>query len=647
MLPQPRSTRAPSALDVQVGEEYGPARGRLGHRPLRALPAPVDPAWSRPCLAIVAAFAAVLMAWGLARNGYANTYYASAVYAASKSWGSFFVNALDLSGYVTVDKTPLSVWLMALSARIFGFSSLSMLMPNALCGVASVLVLHNVVKRTLGPRVAILAALALALTPVTVVVSRFNNPDALLVLLLICSAWAVTRAIESGRTGHLVICGVLIGLAFNTKMLQAYVVAPAIAVAFLATAPGTPRRRLCQLAVSGGAMLAVSLLWVAAMMLISAGDRPWVGDTTANSWWQLVFGANGVARIGPGYTGPSAGGGTGLLRLFSEPTGAQIAWLMPLAAVGLAGGLWTTRRARRRDPGRGAFLLWGGWALVHFLIFSVALNIFHPYYSSAIAPAVAVLAASGLVMLWDRHNGSLHLKAVSGVTLLGGASLAVVLIGRVDGFVPWLPWIVIGLALACTVGVLALGRPMSSRRWLRAIVVVAGLTSVLAGPTAYSIATLGKPLGGMDPVAGPAVHAATGGSLESGEDPGRSALIRYLVAHRGNTRYLAAIGGSLVAAPIILATRQPVVTMGGFAGTDVAPTALQLQQLITAGQLRFVLMSDTAPAAIAGLNGLGLGGGEVRARWVTSHCTATGVAPEVTSALGVWRQRIYDCARAT
>jgi 4-amino-4-deoxy-L-arabinose transferase-like glycosyltransferase len=594
----------------------------------------------------VTAFAAVLMTWGLARNGYANTYYASAVYAASKSWTSFFLNALDLSGYVTVDKTPLSVWLMALSARIFGFSSLSMLLPNAMCGVASVLVLHNVVKRTLGPRVAIVSALAFALTPVMIVVSRFNNPDALLVLFLLCSAWAVTRAIESGRTRDLLICGVLLGLAFNTKMLQAYLVVPALAVAFLATGPGSPRRRLLQLAMSGAAMLAVSLVWIAAMMLISAGDRPWVGDTTANSWWQLVFGANGIARIGPGYAGPAGSGGTGLLRLFAGQTGGQIAWLMPLAAVGLAAGLWTTRRARRRDPSRAAFLLWGGWLLVHFLVFSVALNIFHPYYVSALAPPVAVLAAAGLVMFWDRRGTSHRSEVVSAVTLLGSAGLTALLIGRVDGFVPWLPWISSALALACVVGGLALGRPKRSRGRLRMAVVAAGLISVLAAPAAYSIATLGKPLGGMDPVAGPAVSAPARDSLGPWDDPGRNTLIRYLFSHRGKSRYLAAVGGSLVAAPIILATRQPVVTMGGFAGTDVAPTAVELQRLIETKQLRFVLMSDKAPAAIAGLNGLGLGGGEGRARWVTSHCAATGLAPEVSSPLGVWRQRVYDCVRA-
>src|SRR5712692_5873193 len=444
-------------------------------RPGRALAAgarrlvrghPADPAWSRPALLGVGALAGLLMCWSLTSNGYGNPYYAEAVAAGTQSWSAFFSGALDVSGYVGYDKTPLAIWMMALSGRLFGFSSLSMLLPNALCGVASVLVLHNVVKRTLGPRAAIIAALLLALSPVALLMARFNNPDALLVLLLVCSAWAAVRAIESGRTRHIVLCGVLVGLAFNTKMLQAYLVVPALGLTFLGAAPGTVRRRLAQLAAGAAAMVAVSEAWVAAMSLIPASQRPWVADTTSNSWWDLIVNANGLDRASgaaaPG--GGGFGGDTGVLRLFNEQIGGQIAWLLPLAAVGLLVGLWLHRRRPRTDPARASYVLWGTWALVHAVAFS-SLTVLHPYYTSALAPAVAALAAGGLVALWDRSRTQGWAAGVLAASVLGSSVLAFALLDRTPSFTPWLRWTVLLLGIAAAVAVLVrrLG-PRSGRR---------------------------------------------------------------------------------------------------------------------------------------------------------------------------------------
>ncbi|MDX6642678.1 MAG: hypothetical protein QOD76_640, partial [Solirubrobacteraceae bacterium] len=650
--------------------------------------------------------------WSLTRSGYANTYYASAVYAGSHSWSAMFFNAVDLSQYVSIDKTPLAVWMMSLSARIFGFSSFSMLLPNALCGVASVLVLHNIVRRTLGHRAAILAALMLALTPVAVLVGRFNNPDALLVLLLICSAWAVTRAIESGRTRHLLLCGLLVGLAFNTKMLQAYLVLPALGLAFLVAGPGRVRRRLAQLAAGGAATFAVSFAWVAAVMLVPAGDRPFVGDTTSNSWWDLIFNANGLDRTATGSTGGGPGGGpgggfgggTGLLRTFNEQIGGQIAWLMPLAAVGLIVGLWLHRRGPRTDRARAAYLLWGGWALVHAGVFSLFLSLLHPYYMSALAPAVAVLAAGGLVALWDRSRESRVAAAVLAASLLATGALSFALLDRTPDFVPWLRWVVLALAITGSGAVLArlLARAPAAR--LAPLVIGAGLAVMLAGPTAYSIATVGQALGGGDPKAGPS--SAGGGAPGGFGPPGRAIaragapgglplpqgsaarrgpggpaggervdkqLIGYLKAHRGGAKYLVAANGSHTAAPIILATHQPVITMGGFMGGDPSPGVTQLRKLIASGQLRYVLLGGgpgsggpgggppggappgggpppggTPPGGgPGGPPGAGPGGrgagAQARQKWVTTHCTAVSYAGASASATG---QGLYDCSSA-
>jgi len=468
----------------------------------------------------VGLLAGVLTLWGLTRNGYANTYYAEAAQAASRSWWAWLSNSVDTSGLVSLDKGPLSNMLMGLSGRLFGFSSFSMLLPEALCGIASVLLLHNIVRRTLGHRAALLAALMLALTPIFVAMSRFNNPDPLLVLCEIAAAWALVRALESGRTRHLLLCGLCIGLAFNVKMLAAYLVVPGLALAFMIAGKGSVRRRVAQLAAGAGAMLAVSFVWYGAMMLIPAAHRPFVGDTTDNSWFSLIFGANGLNRVSggsaaggvgrtPGGTG-TFGGAPGLTRLFNPIVGGQISWLLPLALLGLLLGLWARRRAPRTDAARSAYILWGGWGVVTWAIFSFSEGIFHPYYTTALAPAVAVLAAGGLLELWDRARGSIVWAAALGAVAIATAVLAAVLLARASGFVPWLaPTALVLAALAS--GALLLARVESVRRphapILRVLLpfaAVAGLVGVLAGPASYAIATVGDTLTGGNPLAGPA-----------------------------------------------------------------------------------------------------------------------------------------------
>ncbi|MGA7704906.1 MAG: glycosyltransferase family 39 protein, partial [Solirubrobacteraceae bacterium] len=286
------SISAPTRIPTDLHTSTSRARARA-RRLVRGNEA--DPVWSRPALWLVGLLAGVLTLWGLTRSGYANTYYAEAAQAASRNWTAWLTNALDSSGTESLDKGPLSNMLMGLSGRLLGFSSFSMLLPEALCGVGAVLVLHNTVKRTLGHRAAILAAAMLALTPIFVAMSRYNNPDALLVLLEVTAAWALVRALRGGRTRAVVLCGVLVGLAFNVKMLQAYLIVPALAATLLIAGQGGVRRRIGQLLAGGAAMVAVSFAWYGTMMLIPG--RPWVGDTTDNSWFSLIFGANGFGRV--------------------------------------------------------------------------------------------------------------------------------------------------------------------------------------------------------------------------------------------------------------------------------------------------------------------------------------------------------------
>jgi 4-amino-4-deoxy-L-arabinose transferase-like glycosyltransferase len=636
-----------------------------------------DPAWSRPLLWLIALLAGVLTLWGLTRNGYANTYYAEAAQAASRGWKAWFTNALDVSGYDSLDKGPLSNMLMGLSGRLFGFSSSSMLVPEALCGVGSVLVLHNLLRRSLGHRAAILAALMLALTPIFIAIGRFNNPDALLVLIEVAAAWALVRALESGRTRHVLLCGLFVGLAFNVKMLQAYLVVPALALTFLIAGRGRIRRRVAQLAAGGGVMLAVSFAWYGTMMLLPAGQRPWVGDTTDNSWFTLIFGANGVSRVSGTAGGPGGGfgGNAGPLRLFNTAIGGQIAWLLPLAVCGLALGLWSLRRSPRTDPARAAYLLWGVWAVVSWAVFSFSTGIFHPYYTTALAPAVAVLAAGGLVMLWDRSRQSAAWSAALAGSVIGTAVLAAILLARSSGFVPWLAPLALALAVIAAAAVMlrhlvALHRLLPVGATLTRVALLTGLLAVLAGPASYSIATVGRSLSGTNPLGGPASAGETAtappgaGAPISTQDalgafalpgdrgvqvasrlPTRSArlsalpgafrptrrrsgtpgggiatgagkaVVSYLEAHQGSTRYLVAAEGSGSAASLALASGRNVIDMGGFSGSDPSPSLSALQGLIGSGQLHYVLL---------GRGGGGGKGGQSSAThsrdsWIKSH----------------------------
>jgi 4-amino-4-deoxy-L-arabinose transferase-like glycosyltransferase len=512
------------------------ATGRHGqNRARRLLRGPLtDPRWARPALFGLLALTAVLYLWDLGRNGWANDFYAAAVQAGTKSWKAFFFGSFDQSSFITVDKTPGSLWVMELSGRIFGFSQWSMLAPQALEGVGSVLLLYAAVKRWFGPAAGLIAGLVLALTPVAALMFRFNNPDALLVLLMTAAAYTLVRAVENGRSRWLVLTGLLLGFAFLAKMLQAFLVVPGFAAAYLCAGPARLGKRIWQTVLMGVGIVAGAGWWILAAQLTPAADRPYFGGSTSNSILQLTIGYNGLGRLtgnetgsvgpgdgggGGGGQGTSFGGATGIFRLFHAEFGGQISWLLPAALISLAAMAWVSRRAARTDRTRAAALLWGGWVLVTGLVFSYMNGIIHPYYMVALAPGIAALVGIGAMGLWRARPGSGPLagRIAAAAGVLAGAVWAFILLDRTPDWMPWLRWVVLVAGVAAAGLVLAgpaLARLSLARRGRLALAVAPlslALVAGLAGPAAYALDTVGIAHTGAIPSAGPASAGFGGG----------------------------------------------------------------------------------------------------------------------------------------
>ena len=631
--------RRPRAPEVPA-DGGGRTRRRGGRgRPVRQLflGGPDGPRLARPLLWLLLLGTAALYLVNLTSSGYANDFYAAAVKSGTESLRAWLFGSLDAGSSITVDKPPASLWVMVLSARIFGFSSFSLLLPQALMGVGAVAATYATVKRWAGAYAGLVAGALLALTPVAALMFRFDNPDAMLVLLMTLAAYAVVRAIDEGAVrvgtrsrsalGWMLLAGALIGVAFLTKMAQGLLVLPAFGLVYLVVSPLRLRARVGHLLAAAGALVVSAGWFIALVELWPASARPYIGGSTNNSLWELAIGYNGLGRLFSANGDGSAGGGggfggtAGLLRLFNSQFATQISWLLPAAVVALVAGLVATRRAARTDRSRAALLLWGGWLVVTALVFSFMSGTIHPYYSMALAPAVAAVISVGSRTLWLRRE--VHLARATLAAMIAGTAVWGFVLMRRDasGWLTWLSWtMLVGGVLGALVLSVSAGR---LKRWAVAGLLI-GTLSALAGTASFTLATVASGHTGSSPSAGPSIVATSGagagpggqppaqdGTLTSGtsgtstsaQTPGSTgagggsregttsstALTDLLNAT--STRWSAAVVGDQSAATLILDSDTAVMSVGGWDGSDSSPTLAQFQTDVSAGDVTYFIAS--------------------------------------------------------
>jgi len=573
--------------------------------------------WSLTALLIGSA---VLYMWDLGAQGWANAFYSAAAQAGSQSWKAFLFGSSDSANSITVDKPPMSLWPMALSVRVFGLTPWSILVPQALAGVATVALVWDTVRRRFGDVAALTAGLIFALTPVAVAIFRHNNPDALLMLLLVAALWAALRAVDDGRTRWLVLCGVLVGCGYLTKQLVVVVILPALFVPYLVAGPPSWVRRLWQVALA----LAVAVLaggwWVALVQLWPADDRPWIGGSQQNSELELTFGYNGFGRIS-GHEVGAVGApvetsatlahgpdGPGLGRLFQAAQIGQIAWLLPAATVFLAALLAYRWRAPRRDVARASVLAWGLWLIPAAGVLSFMAGIFHAYYTVILGPPVAALVGIGVSVCWE-HRVQLWAQATLAAAGAATAATGYAVLHHVPHYQPWLRWVLVAAVVVLLVWLMRVDTRWTRRRSVHAVVWVALVVLGLAGPLAYAVTTVAHPMSGALPAAGPpttlaAAHMAAAefkraesgapaieeGScdLMQGGTP-RPDVVGRLEVDADRFTWIAATVGSSCAAGYQLATEKPVMPVGGFNGSDPSPSRKQFEQLVAAHHIHYFI----------------------------------------------------------
>ena len=637
---------------------------------------------ARAFLVAILGLAAALRLWRLDQNGFGNEYYAAAVRSMASSAHNFLYAAFDPAGFVSVDKPPVALWIQVASVKVLGFNGLALLLPQVLEGVAAVGILFHLVRRRFGAPAGLLAAFFLALTPVSVAIDRSSNIDSALVLVLLLASWALLRAAEEGSRRFLVLAFALIGLGFNVKMLAAFVVLPTFVAVYWAGAARPWRARFADVALAGVVLTAVSLAWPLVYDLTPAEQRPYAGTTDRNSVLELAVGPYGIGRFvnqprlaaippleapdaivpvrdeRPATPAPRSSAArlfvrapAGPLRLADGQLAAQALWWLPLALAGLVAGALAERARRPLAPAHLALALWAGWAFTYAVVYSLAGGFFHYYYLATMAPPLAALAGIGVVRGWEaaRDTRAVPALLVPWLVLVTAAWQVFIHARAVEGHAApaWLLRAVLvgALASAVILVALALGWRASERaRPLAAGALGLGLIALHVLPVAWALSTVLVPANGVLPAADLVRllprDAIAEARARRAADPARLArLIGFLTANRQGERYLLATSTTMLAAPIIVRTGEPVMARGGFHGLDPILTPNALDRLVATRHVRFVMLGDLS--MVARRLGAETAGRPI-AEWVRAH--GTPVDPDLWRVPGARSSavRLYD-----
>jgi 4-amino-4-deoxy-L-arabinose transferase-like glycosyltransferase len=596
-------------------------------------------------------------------EGYANTYYSAGVKSMMINFKNFFFVSSDPSGFVTIDKPPIGFWVQTISAKIFGFSGWSVILPQALAGVISVWIIYYLVKRSFGRLAGLIAALCLAITPIFVAASRNNTIDNLLVLSLLLACWAISIAAEKGKLKYLILSLVLVGIGFNIKMVEAYLLAPAIFITYFLSSAMPYKTKIKHLILGTLVLFAVSISWAIIVDLVPANERPFIGSSTDNSVMELIIGHNGLERVGiggknanrgnkppqalenqdntsqnqqsqnqkpTGKTGMGNNSQTGITRLFYyNNLSDQISWFLPLALIGIIVSAIEEKVTFRFDNNRKlSLLLWFMWLLPEFIYFSFSKNVTHTYYLTTMAPSVAALTGIGLTTMWKLHNEKSWKKWILPSAFIVNALIEILILSSnyqtSNGYkITLIITGILSIGASIALGIGAIKRNNSthseeiSMRKLNIILASIAFIGILTAPMVWSFTTLFYPMNGSSPAAG--LELTSSKQNRNFSQSNNSKLIQFLEVNKKNEKYLVAVPSAMTyASDLILKTGDPVMTIGGFSGSDKIITLEEFKQLVADGDVRYAVVSG----------GGSMGGGSTESNsnndimnWITANGT--------------------------